>query len=147
MLEKSINPLQFLCDAVPELLAAIPEQGFAQKRSTEEWSKKEILGHLIDSATNNHQRFIRVQFENVPTIIYDQNKWNTYSHYNDIDIRHLISFWEIYNRHLMDIIKHIPKENLTKTCKTHEIKNVTLQWIIEDYIVHMEHHLHQLIKY
>ncbi len=39
------------------------------------WSKKEIIGHLINSATNNHQRFVRCQFETIPKIVYDQNKW------------------------------------------------------------------------
>ena len=68
MITESIKRLQYLCEEIPVLLSIIPEQDFTHKSAPEKWSKKEILGHLIDSATNNHQRFIRAQFENVPSI-------------------------------------------------------------------------------
>ncbi len=109
MIEKSIQRLQYLCTTLPALLSKIEENDFSHKPSSNKWSKKEILGHLIDSATNNHQRFIRVQFEYVPTISYDQNNWNSHTHYNQIDSKQLISFWTAYNRQLIEIIKLIPK--------------------------------------
>jgi hypothetical protein len=55
------------------LLNAIEEPAFSLKQSPARWSQKEIIGHLIDSATNNHHRFVRGQFEDSPVIAYDQN--------------------------------------------------------------------------
>ncbi len=106
-----------------------------------------MLGHLIDSATNNHQRFIRGQFEDTPFIIYDQNNWVACSRYQDMESAHVIAFWEAYHRHLLEVIKRIPEESLSRKCKTNEPEPVTLQWLIEDYVVHQEHHLRQIVEY
>ncbi|MGQ0827780.1 MAG: hypothetical protein ACT4ON_05245 [Bacteroidota bacterium] len=85
MTTEPLNRLQHLCDTIPGLLSKIPENDFTNKPRPGKWSKKEILGHLIDSATNNHQRFVRAQFENIPQISYDQNNWNACSRYNQIN--------------------------------------------------------------
>lgn len=74
MMSISVQRLQYLIDIIPEKLAGINEREFGLKPAVTKWSKKEMLGHLIDSATNNHQRFIRVQYENAPVIVYDQVK-------------------------------------------------------------------------
>src|SRR5436190_2017362 len=103
MTEKSLLRLQSLLDTIPFIWINITEAEWNAKPQPDKWSKKEILGHLLDSATNNHQRFVRAQFEDAPHIIYDQNKWNRHSHYNKMSSAHLISFWTLYNRHLMEI--------------------------------------------
>ncbi|XZF12787.1 DinB family protein [Chitinophagaceae bacterium MMS25-I14] len=142
----TLQRLQYLIEIIPGKLLSIPEEEFAQKPVPEKWSKKEILGHLIDSAANNHQRFVRTQFEDIPAISYDQNGWNHYSYYNQMDQRQLVQFWEIYNRHLLTLASHIPAEFLERKCRTNA-GEVTLQWLVEDYVVHMEHHLKQLTEY
>jgi hypothetical protein len=142
-----LQRLHYLCDVIPSLLYKTSEEDFSFKPKPEKWSKKEILGHLIDSAANNHQRFIRVQFEEVPTIFYDQNKWNALSHYNEMGSEQLIQFWTLYNKHLLHILQHIPEENLERKCNTGEPAPVSLQWLIEDYVKHLEHHLHQIVQY
>jgi len=146
MTSKTSLRLQYLIDNIPAKLMAISENDFCAKPAPNKWSKKEILGHLIDSATNNHQRFIRTQFENVPHIVYDQNNWNSFSHYNELGSKHIVHFWAMYNKHLLEIIKRIPEANLTKECHTGGDNNVTLAWLIDDYVVHMEHHLKQITK-
>jgi hypothetical protein len=147
MLSNAIERLSYLCSTIPALLKAIPKEEFCDKLSRDKWSKKEMIGHLIDSATNNHQRFIRVQFEEVPFIVYDQNEWNESSHYQDMDADHIIDFWKNYNLHLLELIKRIPADKLLRECRTNEANNVTLQWLIDDYVVHMEHHLRQFLNY
>jgi hypothetical protein len=147
MIGNTIERLTYLCNTIPALLYTMPEEEFSNIPVSGKWSKKEIVGHLIDSASNNHQRFIRAQFEEAPFIIYDQNKWNESSHYKEMDSHHVISFWKDYNLHLLEIIKRIPADNLSRECKTNEPQNVTLQWLIEDYVVHMEHHLRQILNY
>jgi len=147
MIETTLNRLDILIKTIPGLLTNIDEATFSLKPSHDQWSKKEILGHLIDSATNNHQRFIRGQFEDVPTISYDQNQWNQLNHYNEINSSQVIVFWTIYNKHLLEILKYIPNENLQKTCRSADGNTYTIQFLIEDYVTHLEHHLHQIISY
>jgi hypothetical protein len=131
---------------VPSILTQISEEKMSEKPSPNKWSKKEIIGHLIDSATNNHQRFVRGQFEAIPEIRYDQNRWNEYNFYQQIDCKQLISFWTIYNRQLVEIIKRIPSENLKKQINVGD-NLLTLEFLINDYVEHLEHHLKQVVDY
>ncbi len=147
MIVFAIKRLEHLCDIIPQLLTEIDAQTFAVKPKLNKWSKKEIIGHLIDSATNNHQRFVRGQFEDVPKIVYDQNKWNEFNFYQKMDVQQLIFFWTIYNRQLAELIKNIPEENLSKECKSGDDKNLTLDFLINDYVEHLEHHLRQVVTY
>ena len=147
MIKSNIKRLEYLCDIIPDLLKNIPEIDFTHKSSPDKWSKKEILGHLIDSATNNHQRLIRVQFEEVPTIVYDQNNWNTYNHYIHQNSSHLIEFWTIYNKHLIEIIRLLSTKDLERKCDIGKEVPVSLGWLINDYIRHLEHHLKQIVNY
>jgi hypothetical protein len=150
MVLESINRLQYLCDTIPVLLAKIPETDFSHKRLPGKWSKKEILGHLIDSATNNHHRIVRGQFEHNPRIAYDNQVWNEGNHYLKMKGSQLIPFWVAYNRYLLEVIRHIGNEKMSNTVETGEEgeKNVmTIAAVIEDYVDHLEHHLRQLVDY
>jgi len=146
MIDNAIKRLEYLCDVIPQLLATIDAQSFSLKSNPDKWSKKEIIGHLIDSATNNHQRFVRGQFENRPAIIYDQNKWNEFGFYQKIGGQQIIVFWAAYNRQLIEFIKHIPKDNLQLECLVGD-KLLTLDFLINDYVEHLEHHLRQVVSY
>lgn len=110
-MQKSIDQLEELTKIIPDKLNAISELNFSYKSNPEKWSKKEILGHLIDSATNNHQIFIRTQFEQSPKIWYDQDNWVERNNYQNIHKACLIDFWTIYNRHLIKVVKNIRPEN------------------------------------
>lgn len=146
MLEKSINRLEYLINIIPQLLIKIGEEELSFKKYANKWSKKEILGHLIDSATNNHQRFIRGQFEQNPEIVYNQDKWNEHSFYQQIDYNQIITFWTIYNKQLIEIINRIPIENLKNQIKVGD-KLLSLEFLIIDYVEHLEYHLKQVIEY
>ena len=89
MIEKALNRLEYIINLTPKMLTEISGENMSTKPSPTKWSKKEIIGHLIDSATNNHQRFVRGQFENIPEISYDQNNWNEFSFYNQIDSKQM----------------------------------------------------------
>lgn len=146
MIEASINRLNYLLSIIPSRLREIDEETFSKKPAPGKWSKKEILGHLIDSATNNHQRFVRGQFEHHPEVRYDQDQWNACSYYQERESVQIISFWVMYNQQLVEIIKRIPKEKLTHQVKVGD-NLLTLEFIITDYVEHMEHHLKQIIAY
>jgi hypothetical protein len=146
MVEQALSRLNFIIDNLPSILTQISEENMSEKSSSNKWSKKEIIGHLIDSATNNHQRFVRGQFENNPEIRYDQNKWNQYNFYQQIDSKQIILFWTFYNKQLIEIIERIPTENLKRQVNV-DGALLTLEFLIFDYVEHLEHHLKQVIDY
>jgi len=128
------------------VLNGISQDDWDYRSASGKWSKKEILGHLIDSASNNHQRFVRVQFEENPTITYDQNKWVLTEDFNNASSDNLISLWKSYNKHLAHIISTMPKDKYNNHCDIKKEQLVTIEWIIKDYVRHLEHHLNQIIK-
>lgn len=146
-IQQASQRLAFLVQTIPDLLEKIPEIDFSRKLSLSKWSKKEILGHLIDSATNNHQRFIRIQYENEPIIFYNQNKWNELSHYQNLSIEHLVQFWKSYNQHLVEIINLISDNELQRQGAGSDGQKLPLHFYITDYVSHLEHHLKQLVTY
>jgi hypothetical protein len=145
MINESIVRLQTICARVPPLLRKIPEREFTFKPAPGKWSKKEILGHLIDSATNNHQRFVRAQFESSPAITYDQMKWNQFSYHNQMNSEQLIQFWMSYNLQLVALIQLMPGESFDLSCQTGGEKEQSLAFVFIDYVQHLEHHLRQII--
>jgi hypothetical protein len=146
MIKNSISKLEFICETIPDKLFKLEERLFNEKISPNKWSKKEILGHLIDSATNNHHRFVKGQYEILPKISYDQNKWNELNFYQLTEKNQLIDFWTLYNKHLLIIFKNIKSENLKNEINTGGIENCTIEFLINDYIEHLEHHLNQIIE-
>lgn len=145
-IEKTLERLQYILDRAPALLLEIGEREMSVKASPEKWSKKEILGHLLDSATNNHQRFVRGQFEMNPEIRYDQNKWVEHSFYQNIESQQIIQFWTSYNKQLLEIMKRIPNEQLKKQIRIGD-QLKTIEFLMVDYLEHLEHHLKQIIAY
>ncbi len=127
-------------------LQQISEADSAHFPAPGQWSKKQILGHLIDSAANNHQRFVRVQLTNGLSLLgYAQNDWVDAQPYNRSSWRDLLVLWSSYNRHLVHVIAHLPEATLTHTVRVSESEPVTLRFLVEDYVQHLQHHLRQIL--
>ncbi|WP_267405840.1 DinB family protein [Chryseobacterium sp. GM_Chr_2] len=121
----------------------IYEEDWSYKISSEKWSKKEILGHLCDSAFTNVRRFVVTQYKENENIVYDQNLWVTAQNYQNIPTSDIINLWKFLNFQIVNIVENIPDEALQRTCdmtKT-EPQIFTLEFIINDYISHLQHHL------
>lgn len=120
------------------------DMGF--KPAPHEWSKKEILGHLIDSAANNHQRIVRAvnkvaaQF---PT--YDQDEWVQIQRYNEAPWSSLVALWSAYNNHLSHVIECIPADVKSSPCNIGKENPVPLDFVIKDYLRHLRHHLKDIL--
>jgi hypothetical protein len=128
-------------------LAALPETDAATPRASGKWSKKEILGHLIDSASNNHQRFVRVQIGNDLTMPgYDQADWVRVQAYASTPWADLVALWRGYNTHLARVIGSIPPEALAHRVSIGDnAPPVTLEFVARDYVTHLLHHLSQIL--
>jgi hypothetical protein len=149
-----LNRLDMLVNEIPEEIIELSGEELSHKRAPDKWSKKEILGHLCDSAFNNHSRFIRAQFEDAPfkLIPYKQNEWVKFNHYQQMDINDIINLWVTLNKQIHNVISNIPEAKLDVECDLGEAafregeKTKSLFWLIEDYILHMEYHLNQVVN-
>jgi DinB superfamily len=128
------------------LLMKLDNADTSTRPSEGKWSKKEILGHLLDSASNNHQRFVRAALQGSLTFPgYDQNSLVELQHFNDVDWNFLVDFWASYNRFLAHVINNLPAEAAQITCNIGDHAPATLEWIASDYVEHLKHHLNQIL--
>jgi len=137
-------------------LRNIPEAQSGEKSSPDEWSAKETIGHLVDSAANNHQRFVRAQFtDDLVFPGYEQDQWVSSQKYRDESWSELIQLWSSYNLHLIHVASAIPEDVLTKPRSHHTLDQIafnlvdknnpaTLEYLIRDYLDHLRHHLNQI---
>ena len=138
--------LESILSTVPERLRNIHEGAAASQPATGKWSKKETLGHLIDSAANNHQRFVRMQLQGTLELPgYEQDGWIRVQHYQDLPWRDVIELWRVFNQHLVHLIRTVDAAALKHTWRAPDGEIVTLEFIMRDYIVHMKHHLDQIL--
>jgi hypothetical protein len=127
-------------------LRATPEARAAQRPAGMTWSRKTILGHLIDSASNNHQRFVRAQFQREMAFPpYVQDKWVAAQGCDARAWSDLVDLWHAYNRHLLHVAGRIPEEALDNVCIVADNEPSTLRHHVTDYVVHMRHHLGQIL--
>jgi len=145
MIETSLQQILLLCDSVPDQIRSLTRVEISEKRFEGTWSKKEILGHLCDSAFVNLQRLIRGQVESAPQIFYDQNKWVNVQDYENYDVEELIRLWHSLNKHFYHIAYSMDKSALNSVCLDKEGNKLTLQFLIDDYVSHLQHHLAQII--
>jgi hypothetical protein len=125
----------------------IADEEWNAKPNPAKWSKKELLGHLIDSAANNLRRFIVAQYEQGTKIVYDQDKWVAYQDYQKMNVEDVKSLWKLLNHQVAKVIENIPQSKLDNTCDTGVGKSEihSLVYFIEDYIIHLKYHLKQLV--
>ena len=139
-----------------ELIKLIPQEEFNHKPRPTKWSKKELLGHLIDSAYNNHQRFLRAEGQgNLIFLGYDQDEWVIRNDYQSRTKEEVLETWISVHHHLGCLIKGLSKEVLHQETTNHNFHKIcmnllevgqpiTLSYLIWDYLFHLEYHLNQI---
>jgi hypothetical protein len=137
--------LRSLVEATEPRLRQISESESMNSASTGGWSRKQVLGHLIDSASNNHQRFVRaMQQPSLDFPGYDQAGNVRVQAIHEAEWSLLVSLWAAYNRYLAHLIAHLPASKLDTPCRIGEGETVTLAFLVSDYLTHLCHHLSQL---
>jgi hypothetical protein len=113
------------------------------KPSPDKWSKKEIIGHLIDSAQINLQRFVRCTYEDNFKLVYAQEEWVAAQRYQEADIAELLALWRLLNRQIVRVLKSYPPDRVGAQCDNSKtgVNLHTVEWLAQDYVDHMNHHL------
>jgi hypothetical protein len=156
MKQQFLDEFQKIIFAAEQKLLTRSEDQSKTPRAPGTWSPKQIIGHLIDSASNNHQRFIRAQFKD--DLIFDgynQDDWVRVQHYQSEDWTLLIALWKSFNLHILHAVEQIPDAVLKEERVNHNLgerafkpvphdQPATLEYFIIDYFDHMKHHLRQI---
>ncbi|MHA7813748.1 MAG: DinB family protein [Phycisphaerales bacterium] len=157
----AVSTLGFDADriaAVSEYLFEMQESFVAKPRKQGAWSRKQILGHLIDSASVNHQRFIEAQVSS--SIVFEgyaHREWVELQSYQDQDWEELVTLWSALNMHICAVVERIPADVLEKPHSEHRFDEMafrpvpkdqpsSLGYIIEDYFAHLRYHLDQILS-
>lgn len=156
-MDQWLNDFKQTIDSVTPRLLEIGETASEQPRAEGQWSAKQIIGHLIDSAANNHARFVLAQLKDDLVFPgYDQDRWVDVQQYQKASWPQLVELWRSYNLHLLHVMASTPKEKLTNRCVQHSLQTiawqtvsesdpVTLEYLMTDYVAHLKHHLAQVL--
>ena len=147
VLEETSRRLLHLIADAKEKFSSITEEQWTYKPAPGKWSRKEILGHLVDSAANNHLRFVRAQLaqKDFFTSAYEQDYFVVCQHYQETGAEQLIALWYAYNQHLAHVILHIDPAKLDVNCHIGNYPPVSLLFAVTDYLTHLQHHLAQIL--
>jgi hypothetical protein len=144
-------------DRAAERLGTFCDSEAGHPTAPGKWSKKEIVGHLIDSAANNHGRFVRAQLqEDLVFPGYDQDAWVRVQRYRDRPWSDLVALWRAYNRHIACVMESADPELVDRVRTSHNLDELTwkavqrtepttLDYFMRDYVAHLEHHLRQAL--
>ena len=144
----AMKQLETYIESFPIKLKQFSPEELLERSTPGKWSKKEILGHLIDSAINNLKRFTEIQFLPQPytVISYRQNELVMVNDYQNLPLEHLLDLWQSLNRQIVFVVKAIPADKLNyhvdPQYESGEMKS--FGWIICDYAAHMAHHFRQI---
>jgi DinB superfamily len=144
-------------DRAAERLGMLSDREAGQATAPGKWTKKEIVGHLIDSAANNHGRFVRAQLqEDLVFPGYDQDEWVRVQGYRDRSWSDLVALWKAYNHHIAAVMESADPHAVTRARAVHNLDELawkpvprtepaTLDYFMRDYVAHLEHHLRQAL--
>jgi hypothetical protein len=146
-METVVKELESIVESYSQKFTQISDQDFSAKPNPDKWSRKEVIGHLIDSAHNNLRRFIVGQYDHQPNIVYQQDFWVKANTYQQAPKDDVIQLWRLINLQIAAVLASMPKENYSRICNTG--KNTpelnTIEWLAADYVKHMKHHINQVI--
>lgn len=147
-IESSLSRLERLVQQIKAYIEQRSEEDLEKKWDPKRWSKKELLGHLVDSGINNLQRFTEIQYAEKPFQIkaYAQDELVVANHYQDSETEEILQLLQALNRRISRVIELQNEESLAYPVLTPDGKSVNLKYLIEDYLVHFAHHTKQICE-
>jgi hypothetical protein len=151
-LENAVSEMAEALDSGIDAMKDFSEERAEHPRAAGKWTPKELLGHLIDSAVNNHQRFVRAQIlahlKNGVLEIdgYEQNDWVSVNHYATRDWGELLELWDAMNTQILHVMDNVDSSKLQTHVKISGNDPITLEALMVDYVGHLKHHLAQLLE-
>jgi hypothetical protein len=148
--------LAIVAATAPRMLE-ISDDASARRPAPGKWSPREIVGHLVDSASNNHQRFVRAQAQDDLVFQgYAQDMWVAAQRYQDAPWDELVALWAHFNRHLARVMAAVPTEISDRPHRRHNLHQLafrpvpehepaTLDYFMRDYVEHLKHHVRQIL--
>ena len=134
----AVQELSSILDGIQPRLAAISEGEAGEPLAPGKWSRKQILGHLVYSASNNHQRFVRATLAGELIFPpYEQDGWVGVQGYDQEPWERIVRLWEEYNRHLLRVMQRIPAGRHGALCIVERKEPVTLEFLMRDYVRHL----------
>jgi len=143
-MQATAHELELILEKHIEILKSMPEYEMAYKPEPSKWSKKEIVGHMIDSAQSNIRRFVIAQYEKKPAIVYNQDKWVSIVNYQQWNTADITNLWYLTNKQVCEILKNTSTEIAQRECQTQELHSI--EWLAKDYVKHLQHHLHRVLE-
>lgn len=149
--------LEAVVAAAAPRLAAIADEASAARPAPGKWAPREVVGHLVDSASNNHQRFVRARDQDDLVFPgYAQEAWVDAQQYREAPWRELVELWALFNRHLARVMAATPAAVRERRHARHNLDQIawrtvpadepaTLDYFMADYVGHLEHHLRQVL--
>ena len=151
-----VDELVAAVEEASRMLRELPAEDAARHPAPGRWSPKEIVGHLIDSAANNHHRFLRARWqEDLVFPGYEQDAWVAAQRYQDAPWEELVALWRAYNLHLARVMRLVPESVRTREHRRHNLDRIawrpvpadrpaTLDYFMGDYVGHLRHHIAQI---
>ncbi|MCB0489222.1 MAG: DinB family protein [Cyclobacteriaceae bacterium] len=140
--------LSTIVEEYAKKFAQFSEEEMTAKSDPKKWSKKEVIGHLTDSGQNNLRRFIVGQYESTPPkIVYEQDFWVSANNYQSMKSKDVIELWRLVNLQICQVLNNMNPDNYSKTCDSGKMQPSvhSLEWLAEDYVKHLKHHINQII--
>jgi hypothetical protein len=157
-LEELARGLERTVRDASDVLARVSEQDSELRPAPGKWSRKEIIGHLIDSAANNHARFVRArERDDLDFEGYDQDAWERAQEYQREPWQQLLVLWKTYNLHVAHVMRCVPRAELERPRARHSLDRIawklvpadrpaTLEYLMRDYVGHLEHHVRHALE-
>lgn len=157
MKDSLVEHLSQIVDDSAARMLAISDEAASLPRAPGKWSRKEIVGHLIDSAVNNHARFVRAQIQDDLVFPgYDQEAWVRVQRYRERSWPELVDIWRTYNAQIAAVMRATPSAERERPHARHNLQDIgfqplpdgvdaTLGFLMRDYIEHLQHHVRQVL--
>lgn len=149
-LEKNHQILIELLEKWEPILLSLPKATIENKHNKQNRTIKQILGHMVDSASNNTHRIIHLQYQPTPLIFPDyaslgnNDRWIAIQNYQSENWQNLVNLWKYSNLHIIHVMQNVDESKLGNIWLTATGESVSLIDMMTNYLSHFELHISEI---